>query len=296
MKISVVTPTYNRNFCIENLYYSLKKQTYVDFEWMIIDDGSTDDTKEKILSFKNENQIKIKYYYQENQGKFSAINKAIELASGDLFFIVDSDDYLSNDALEKIVKWSKDIYEDNNFIGIAGLKAYKNRDTIGTSHKEAYLDATSAEYRYKYKIKGDKAEVFFTKRLKNYKFPKIENIKNFQTEAILFNQMSMDKKKIRWFNEIIYFTEYLDDGLSKNILEHKYKNWNSYVYYYNQILKMDIPIIEKVREISNYYRFGFNIKNTKELNNDLDKNKINFICNFIGKIYFYKDKLREKNV
>ena len=103
MRITVFTPTYNRGYIIENLYHSLQKQTFQDFEWIVIDDGSTDDTASQFEKYKlEENFFPIIYERVENGGKHRAINLGMKKARGDLFFIVDSDDYLTETALEKI--------------------------------------------------------------------------------------------------------------------------------------------------------------------------------------------------
>ena len=101
--ITVFTPTYNRGYIIEKLYNSLVSQNYNEFEWLIVDDGSTDQTQELISNFITKGFIDIRYFKQENGGKHRAINKGVKLAKGELFFIVDSDDYLSNNALDRVL-------------------------------------------------------------------------------------------------------------------------------------------------------------------------------------------------
>ena len=105
-KITVFNPTYNRAYIIETLYRSLQRQTYRDFEWLVVDDGSADNTKELFETWQQEdNFFPIRYVKQENGGKCRAINHGLELADGELFFTVDSDDYLTDDALEKVAAW-----------------------------------------------------------------------------------------------------------------------------------------------------------------------------------------------
>ena len=100
-KITVFTPTYNRAYILENLYRSLQRQTCKTFEWLVVDDGSADNTKELFERWQQEdNFFPIRYVKQENGGKCRAINQGLKLADGELFFTVDSDDYLTDDALE----------------------------------------------------------------------------------------------------------------------------------------------------------------------------------------------------
>lgn len=120
-EITVFTPTYNRGYIIENLYKSLQRQTYKNFEWVVIDDGSNDNTKDLLDKWTSEsNEFDIVYKKVVNGGKHRAINRALNYSKGRLFFIVDSDDYLTDDALEKILKWEDTIRKKENFIGVAG--------------------------------------------------------------------------------------------------------------------------------------------------------------------------------
>ncbi|MDQ0242563.1 glycosyltransferase involved in cell wall biosynthesis [Bacillus fengqiuensis] len=218
MKITVFTPTYNRAYIIEKLYRSLQKQTYTNFEWLVIDDGSTDTTKEKFKLWAiEENPFPIRYYKVENGGKHRAINKATDLAKGELFFIVDSDDHLTEDALESIVKWEESLENKELFCGISGNRGKDKNEFWGTTFEGDYKDATSLE-RNKYKITGDKAEVFYTAILKGYKFQEFEGEK-FMSEATVWDRMAYDGYKIRWFNKTIYICDYLEDGLTSNMKE-----------------------------------------------------------------------------
>ena len=134
MRITVFTPTYNRGYIIENLYHSLQQQTFKNFEWIVVDDGSTDNTEEKIRCFQKENNFfPIRYLKTENGGKHRAINKGVSLANGSLFFIVDSDDYLTKTALEKIDIMEGTIPKDLkvNFAGVCGQRGYTENREMG---------------------------------------------------------------------------------------------------------------------------------------------------------------------
>ena len=115
MKLTIFTPTYNRAYILDNLYRSLQQQTCHDFEWLIIDDGSADDTHTLVDSWvQKENPFPIRCYYFENSGKPAEINRALDLASGELFFTVDSDDLLTPNAVELILQWEKSIPKDGS--------------------------------------------------------------------------------------------------------------------------------------------------------------------------------------
>ena len=212
--ITVFTPTYNRACTLEGLYSSLVQQTSHSFEWLIVDDGSTDGTEELIRYFStNCTLFPIRYYKKQNGGKHTAINKGVGLANGYLFFIVDSDDYLKDNAIELILLWEQSIFAEEGFAGISGNRGFSTNILIGKTFDGEFVDATALE-RNKYNILGDKAEVYYTDILKKYPFPVFEN-ENFLTESIVWNRIAADGYKIRWYNRIIYITEYRDDGLTK---------------------------------------------------------------------------------
>lgn len=237
MYITVFTPTYNRGYIIEKLYQSLQKQTFTDFEWLVIDDGSSDNTKEFFDTWAKENNaFSIRYYKVENGGKHRAINKATDLAKGKLFFIVDSDDFITEDALEQIVEWEKGLPRSESlFCGVSGNRGKNKGNNIGTTFCGEFIDATSLE-RNKYNITGDKAEIFYTHILKKYKFDEFEG-ENFISEATVWDRMAFDGYKIRWFNKTIYICDYLEDGLTKNMKETLAKNPKGAACYLKQQIK-----------------------------------------------------------
>lgn len=214
VKITVFTPTYNRAYSLPRLYKSLQRQTVYNFEWLIVDDGSIDNTHELIEKWKSEkNKFPIYYYWQKNGGKCRAINKALEHAKGLLFFTVDSDDYLTDDAIEKIIGWEADIRDKTGFCGIAGNLGTTPYDTPNSILKADYFDGTALD-RYR-NIDGERAMVFYTDIHRKYKYPEFKG-ENFMTEAVAWNRMANDEYKIRFYNDIIWVYEYREDGLTKS--------------------------------------------------------------------------------
>ena len=131
LDITVFTPTYNRGYILPTLYQSLRNQTVHSFEWVIIDDGSIDNTQDMVNTWKWENNFfNIVYVKTENGGKHRAINRGIKLAKGRLFFIVDSDDYLINNALARIHYWEKTIQNKIKFSCVCVNKMYSNVNLI----------------------------------------------------------------------------------------------------------------------------------------------------------------------
>ena len=246
MNITVCTPTYNRAHLLNKLYTSLKKQNYNSFQWIIVDDGSTDDTEAVVNEFIKENNINIRYIKKKNGGKHTALNIGIDNAEGELFWIVDSDDYIIDDALKYI--WNKwcELKDNKDFAGLSALRGYENKKVIGTTVNEEYIDADVLTYRYKYRVLGDKSEVYRTDILKKYKFPEYREEK-FLTEAVVWNRIANDGYKIRWFNKIIYICEYLEGGLTntsdKNIMD----SWQGTTLYYKELLSYkQVPLKDKI--------------------------------------------------
>lgn len=256
--ITVFTPTYNRAYTLERLYRSLIIQTSYNFEWLIVDDGSTDNTEEVVGSFIRECTLfPIRYYKKTNEGKHTAINEGIELANGYLFFIVDSDDYLVEDAIESILLWERSISLKKGFVGISGNRGFSTNKLIGKTFESEFVDATALD-RDKNNILGDKAEVYYTEILKNYPFPVFENEK-FLTESIVWNRMAADGYIIRWFNKIIYISEYRDDGLTKKYTRLLSENPKGYALDVTERIKLCHYSNQEID--SEYFNYYFLVKN-----------------------------------
>ncbi|HMQ45455.1 MAG TPA: glycosyltransferase family A protein [Mariniflexile sp.] len=130
-KLTVFTPTFNRAFCLGQCYNSLINQTSKDFKWLIIDDGSTDNTKELVSTWIHENKIEIQYQYQANQGMHGAHNTAYELIDTELNVCIDSDDYMPDNAVKLILDfWEQ--FGNDTVAGIVGLDGNKQGEIIGT--------------------------------------------------------------------------------------------------------------------------------------------------------------------
>lgn len=270
MFCTVFTPAYNRDYTLPRLYESLKKQTYKDFEWLIVDDGSTDAT-EVIVSkwLKEENAFKIRYYKKSNGGKHTAINFGIQKAKGKMFFIVDSDDYLTPNAIEDIYNCEQTISNLNEFAGISCCRYHENNDLVGDFPKVDYIDATNLE-RKKYNLNGDKAEAYYTNILKKYKFPEYEGEK-FISECVVWNKIAYDGFKIRWFPNKIYICDYIEDGLTKNIDKIIANSPKGYLTLIHQEIKFkNVSIKEKYGYYAKYAKILKNKKDLKEISKDLE--------------------------
>lgn len=211
--VTVFTPTYNRAYILGDLYHSLQRQTCMDFEWLIVDDGSADDTKALVASWQGEkNPFPIRYVYQENGGKCRAINRGLKEANGRLFFTVDSDDYLTDDAIEKVIRWDGELPKDGHFCGYVGNRGITPTQTPNRLFPGGYLDGTALD-RYD-QVDGERAFVFYTEIHRKYLYPEFPGEK-FLTEAVTWDLMAHDGYKMRFYNDIIWIWEYKDDGLTR---------------------------------------------------------------------------------
>lgn len=261
--ITVFTPTYNRAYIIEELYNSLLSQNYKDFEWLIVDDGSTDQTEELISNFITEGFITIRYFKQENGGKHRAINKGVALARGELFFIVDSDDYLYNNALDRVFYHYSNVKDNPIFAGVSGMRYTPDGEKIGSSTNFDIIDCPGIHFGAVFGINGDNAEVYKTEILKKFPFPEIEDEK-FCPEGLIWNRLS-NKYKMRFFNEGIYICEYLADGLSASSVRRRIESYQYSMLYYSESYFSKITFKNVIKSGINFWRFKFHSKliNTK---------------------------------
>lgn len=258
MTITIFTPTYNRGYTLPRLYQSLIKQTEGDFEWLIVDDGSVDDTEDVVRRFIDEGILKIEYYKVSNSGKHSAINFGVKKAKGSLFFIVDSDDWLASQAVERILYHFSRIESDEQFAGVVGLRAFENGERVGGEINFDILDCSYLELRYVRKIKGDMVEVFKTDILRQYAFPAFQNEK-FCPEALVWNRIGRTYK-MRHFCEKVGFCEYLPDGLTAKITRLRMESPEASLLYYSELYRMPVPVGQKIKAAINYWRFSYNSK------------------------------------
>lgn len=276
--ITIFTPTYNRQATLERLFKSLTNQSNKNFEWIVIDDGSTDNT-ESFFKKINETPIpfSLTYLKKNNGGKHRAINDAVKLAKGELFFIVDSDDYLTENAIEQVLNWRKSLDNSHKWAGIAGLRGYSKQKAIGQNFSSNFIDAKNTE-RPKYHLEGDKAEVYFTDVLTKYPFPEIEG-ENFISEEVVWNTIAFDDYYIRWFPSIIYICEYRNDGLTYNRIEIEKKNPQGLLLWAkNQIKVFPERYRKKVFAIFNYYQAVKEKKDLSQIACDLSVSKLYLIC------------------
>ncbi len=215
--LTVFTPSFNRAYCLKRAYESLCRQSCKNFEWLIIDDGSSDNTKELVASWISEEIIPIRYIYQENQGMHGAHNTAFRNIDTELCMCMDSDDMLTDDCVEFIFNfWDEHKEEHHNVAGFIALDGYFDGTVVGTKFPEDVYKAHENCLRETQGVKGDKKIIFRTEIAKQA--PEYPVFPDEKYGSMAYKNQFIDAK-YPWLivNKIIYLVEYQDDGSTRNM-------------------------------------------------------------------------------
>lgn len=237
MKISVLTPTYNRAELLTRLYQSLVENMGkgIQIQWLVMDDGSTDQTEQILAKMKEENKIEIYYQKQENQGKMKALNNLLPQVTGEVMIECDSDDYFKANAFEIIAEYAKQMEEKT--YALAFLKEDQNGNNLGNLFEKEKTTMFDLYFKDAEPAEGEKVLVFKTSIRKQYRYP-LEKNEKFVTEARLYHQMDLHYHIIG-VNESIMVCEYQKDGYTNNILEVFKNNPYGYYEYFKEMFLMD---------------------------------------------------------
>lgn len=295
---TVFTATYNRAHTLPRVYDSLKAQIYRDFEWLIVDDGSTDNTQELVEQWKTENQFTIRYIYQQNGGLHIALNRGAKEAQGELFLQLDSDDSCVPQALERFKHhWdSIPLDQRQHFTGVTGLCNDQNGKLVGTLFPFNPTDSDVLEIRYRFKVTGEKRGFNRTDIIR--KFPYSEEIKRiYISQNFIWNQIAR-QYKTRFVNDflMIYWTDQtsITRGANpgRNALGDRLNHWT--------ILNEEIDWFSTnplnfIRSAIHYSRFSFHLgmaitEQFSNLHTGLGK-LLWLIALPVGYLVYFKDKL-----
>ena len=252
--ITILTPTFNRAHLLPRLFESLTHQTDFDFEWLVIDDGSTDGTSDLFAgkTFLSA-PFPIRYYRQENGGKHRALNAGVKQAKGDFIFIADSDDWLLPQSVAIVGQHTSAIADDNIFAGVAGLDVFDDERIVGTGLPQDIIDCNAMDIRYRYHVDGDLKEVFKTTVLQEFPFPEIQD-ERFCPEQLVWFRIAQ-KYKLRYFNTPIYVAEYQPNGITASIIRVRMLAPQATCMMYAEMLAYKIPFKEKIKAAINFWRF-----------------------------------------
>ena len=247
--LTIFTPTYNRAATLDRLYNSLIQQKDRDFEWLVVDDGSTDHTRKIMEQWISQKRIRIRYFYQENAGKMQAFNYGVQKAEGKFFMCLDSDDFLPPDSMEIL---SECIKKQKDWKGLCGIMAYKG-DLDGRPLGGAVFPDVRQDTQEGFYEKGfckDTTLVFITEILKDYPFPKIPGEK-FITEGYLYDRIEKDYEFLI-LPEILQLCEYQEDGYTSNRLKLKFAAPKGWLLFYDQKIGVGRSFKRKYVAAGNY--------------------------------------------
>lgn len=226
--ITVFTPAFNRAHTIWRTYQSLCRQTCKDFIWMVIDDGSTDNTAELVLKWKEISEFEIIYIYQQNQGMHGAHNTAYQNITTELNVCIDSDDYMPEDAIELITNFWRNNGSEK-YAGIIGLDVDLNQQIIGSEFPNNLKETTLTAF-YANGGKGDKKLVYRTEVIKKY--PEYPIFDNEKYVGLAYKYMLIDQNyTLLTINRPLVVVEYQQDGSSNNMLRQYWNNPKGFAFY-----------------------------------------------------------------
>lgn len=278
--LTVFTPTFNRSTKLKRVYESLLSQSAENFEWLIVDDGSTDDTYMIVKGFST-NKFPIRYYKKVNGGKHTAYNLALEYANGEFLLCVDSDDWLSENAVKII---SQSLSKEKANI----LMAYKmgqNGKLLSNPFPIGVNRAGILDLAHYYKCTGEFSLIFRTEYAKKYPFPVFTG-ERFITESVVYDRMFVSEKAFL-LPEIITVCEYQNDGLTNNFNEIMKKNPKGYCLYFMQRIDAEISIRKRISTIGKYHCFYIMSKGEKNKYNGKYKLLVHLLSPLGWIAYFY---------
>jgi len=242
---TVFTPTYNRAHTIHRAFDSLRAQTFRDFEWVVVDDGSTDNVAELVAAWAKIADFPIRFFRQNHSGKHIAHNWAIREARGQFFLVLDSDDACSANALERIAyHWETiPIDERQFFCGVGALCADQHGAIVGKQYPAEPFDTTQRERAYVYRVSGEKWQATLTEIMRRHPFPEVRWT-NFVPEGVVWYQIAQTYKE-RCVNEVLRIYYRNDRGTGQTFSSHR-DLWHTApgrLYYYLWLFKNDFKFI-----------------------------------------------------
>lgn len=231
MLITIFTPTYNRAHLLPETYNSIRNQNFDDVEWLLVDDGSSDNTEAVVKGWIEDidNKLTIRYIKKENGGMHSAFNVGMEHAQGTFFILLGDDDKLCDGILKVYEDYFKQIKDQDHTAGVLGHSVDENGTIRGTLFPEDDMITKFPDVFYKYKVKGDKSVAFKTAVLKKYPFPKKEGV-SYIKEDIVFHLMGK-KYDMLCINKGTQMVSYQAVGLSKSAYSPRYVKGLAYSYF-----------------------------------------------------------------
>ena len=258
--LTIFTPTYNRAYSLHLCYDSLCRQTCKDFCWLVIDDGSTDNTRELVEGWKKEDIIPITYFYQENQGMHGAHNAAYRLIETELNTCIDSDDYMPDNAVEKIVDFWKQ-HGNKEAAGIIALDVDYSGNLIGTRLPEG-VERTTMSGFYNHGGRGDKKLIYRTEVINSYpEYPFFIGEK-YVSLAYKYELIDQDYKLLT-LNEPVCCVNYQPDGSTMNMFRQYIRNPQGFAFIRKQSMVLAPTAKRRFIEAVHYVSSSIMLRNRK---------------------------------
>jgi len=212
---SVITPTYNRAHTLERVYRSLQEQSFQDFEWVVVDDGSTDHTRTLVQGWQQEASFPVRYVWQPNQHKKTAFNNGVRHARGEWLVAIDSDDELDSNALYHMsCVWDQiPPAARGRYVAITGLCAGPDGRVVGDMYPQDVMDVSSLDMTFRYHVRGEKFGCLRTDVLRQFPFP--EDIPGFVPESLVWNAIARAGYLTRFVNQVFRVYHDSADSLSR---------------------------------------------------------------------------------
>lgn len=290
---TVFTPTYNRAHTLNGVYESLCAQTFKDFEWVIVDDGSSDNTDNVVGEWVSEGLIDIKYIKQDNQGKHVAHNTAVDNANGNLFLVFDSDDKCVPETLETFYKYWEDIPKEvrPKYSTLSVLCMNQFGEIVGSEYPDLIIDSQDFSEQLKLRNGGERWGINTTESMRANKFPVYKG-ERFVPEGLVWNRLSKNYRA-RFVNLPLRIYEQQSDSLSKKTVAIRALSPRGTLQYYTESMSLPLSKKQRLKNASNLVRFSFHTKDLSQMKKLINKNLIILFAIPLGFLTFVVDAVRK---
>ena len=260
--VTILSPAYNKGKTIRRTFESLLHQTNYQFEWVIVNDGSTDDTQDIISTFHTD-KFPIRIFNKENEGLNRTWNKGVKLSRGELIMRVDPDDFITNDAIEQVLKYKPLLDKDEKLCSVVFLTKFSNGKIVGTTPIKTVHRSNFIDYRLVEKAKGDRMEIVKKKIFEENPMPEIEGEK-FCLESVMWQNIATHYDAL-YVPYPIYVREYNEVSITSNLTHVMRSNPKGALLTYSKYIR--ILLLKKKKGVKvwhelmtngiNYFRYGF---------------------------------------
>lgn len=291
--LGIITTTYNRDYCINQVYDSLKTQNCKDFMWLVIDDGSNDNTKNLINSFIEEGLVEIEYFWQPNKGMHGARNLAYAKVDTEINVIIDSDDWLADNATEKIITFWND-NKSENIAGIISLNSKTNGEIIGGKFPQKFKKITVTDMHDKLNMRGDKKFIYRSELTKKFPYPEFEG-ENYFPASYKFRLLDL-KYQMLLMNEVICVVDYNENSATLGRIK-QYKTCSKgFSFYRNEMIRISDNPKYISRQTIHYIATSLFSKDKKFIKNSHKKLYTIFLLPVGIAFYFYLKNTNRKSL